>query len=127
MLELDNKYNEYLESYAWKALKEKKISDDFNCSCCWKPASVVHHLTYERLWRELENDIVSLCEICHNECHFIDDEKILNEENILRKRYEDVKSRNQKNWNKEFIVDNNEQDEIDEDNSRNNENLEKNW
>lgn len=84
-------YQEYLESYAWKALKKTKLEEQPQCECCGAPATSVHHLSYERLWREKAEDIVSICERCHEECHHIWWYQIKNDEEILRKKFENLK------------------------------------
>lgn len=49
MSDVHTNYKEYLESYAWKALKKTKLEEQPNCECCGAPATSVHHLSYERL------------------------------------------------------------------------------
>lgn len=84
-------YQEYLESYAWKALKKTKLEEQPNCECCWTLATSVHHLSYERLWREKPEDIVSICERCHEECHHVGGYQIKNDDETLRRRFEEVR------------------------------------
>ncbi len=90
---MENNYKEYLDSYAWKAIKKMKMEENSICECCWEPATTVHHLSYERRWSEKEDDIVSVCERCHNECHFINWYQIKNDELMLRKRFEEIKNK----------------------------------
>lgn len=96
-------YQEYLESYAWKALKKTKLEEQSDCECCWAPATSVHHLSYDRLWREKSEDIVSICERCHDECHHVGGYQIKNDEEILRRRFDEVKGVFWENENNEFI------------------------
>ncbi len=126
MLDTSNEYNDYLNSYEWKAIKAKKIEDNFNCECCWVPATTVHHLSYERLWKILETDLVSLCESCHHECHFINWEEISNDETSLRNRYKEVRDNKQKEWIKEISIEK-ELNVEDEECNDNEQNLEKIW
>lgn len=91
MSDTNTHYKEYLESYAWKALKKTKLEEQPDCEACWEPATTVHHLSYERRWSERADDIVSICENCHNECHYIDGYQIKNDAEILKRRFEDVK------------------------------------
>lgn len=100
MSDVHTNYQEYLESYAWKALKKTKLEEQSQCESCWLPATSVHHLTYERLWREKTEDIVSICERCHEECHHVGGYQIKNDEEILRRRFEEV--RNTYLWEKEI-------------------------
>lgn len=49
----------------WKALKRNRL-----CFCCKKTQQLeLHHLTYERLCDEDENDLVWLCPECHEQVH----------------------------------------------------------
>ena len=91
MSEVESNYKEYLDSYTWKAVKKVKLEENPECEVCWDDATTVHHLSYERLWREKENDIVSICESCHHECHFIEWYQIKNSWKELKKRFKDVK------------------------------------
>jgi len=101
---MENNYKEYLESYAWKALKQVKLSEQPDCECCGERATTVHHLSYERRWSEREEDIVSICERCHHECHLVNGYQIKNDEDTLRKRFEEVREEywgnNYNDWNK---------------------------
>ncbi len=92
MSDAHTNYQEHLESYAWKALKKMKLEEQSECECCWAPATSVHHLSYKRLWREKPDDIVSICERCHDECHHVWWYQIKNDEEILRRRFEEVKN-----------------------------------
>ena len=103
MSDVHTNYKEYLESYAWKALKKTKLEEQPNCECCGAPATSVHHLSYERLWREKSEDIVSICERCHEECHHVGGYQIKNDEEILRRRFEEVKGNFWEAENAEFL------------------------
>lgn len=91
MWDIQVDYNEYLKSYSWKAIKKTKLEENPDCEICWEPSITVHHLSYDRLWKESEDDIVSICESCHNDCHFIEWYQIKNNEDDLRRRFEDLK------------------------------------
>lgn len=84
-------YKEYLDSYAWKALKKSKLRDNPQCEICWIKAMTVHHLSYTRLWKEKETDIVSICDSCHYKCHFDEWEKIPINTRSLTKRFNILK------------------------------------
>ena len=61
-------YYEYIASREWALIKNKvKARADGACErCCQKTARIqVHHLTYERLGRELMSDLQGLCPACH--------------------------------------------------------------
>lgn len=84
-------YKDYLESFAWKAIKKAKLEEQQICECCnANAATTVHHLSYERLWHEREDDIVSICETCHYECHHVNGYQIKNEEELLRQRFNEI-------------------------------------
>ena len=90
MFEIQNNYNEYLNSFAWKAIKQVKLEQAPNCEVCWLKANSVHHLSYERLWKEQVNDIVSICYDCHRQCHYINWFQIKNSEKVLRARFKEL-------------------------------------
>ena len=60
-----------------------KLEEQPDCECCWVPTTTVHHLSYERRWSEREDDIVSICEKCHYECHHVNWYQIKNDEEII--------------------------------------------
>lgn len=63
-------YKAYLKSDKWKKKREQVFSHyGKRCYACRKPARIlhVHHLTYERLGRELMSDLLPLCVPCHKE------------------------------------------------------------
>lgn len=65
-------HKEYLKSPKWKSFRKAILerSEGF-CEYCFKKSSVlhVHHLTYERWGNERAEDVMALCEICHEEIH----------------------------------------------------------
>jgi 5-methylcytosine-specific restriction endonuclease McrA len=67
-----DKYNAYLLSPAWRALRAKVLQrDKLVCQGCGRPgaATQVHHLTYDRVFREMMFDLVSVCDACHKAIH----------------------------------------------------------
>lgn len=64
-------YDEYLQSESWKSKRKVILNrDNHTCqSCLSERATQVHHLTYDRKYNELPNDLVSLCSDCHREIH----------------------------------------------------------
>ena len=75
-----NNYKTYLESQHWQDLKKKyyksklvkKINNKIVCFSCEqsKPLSL-HHKTYKRMGNEKLNDLVLLCQDCHDLAHKI--------------------------------------------------------
>jgi len=63
-------YNKYLSCADWKALRQSVFArDNFKCQRCGDAAQQVHHLTYERVGYEDLDDLVSVCEDCHETVH----------------------------------------------------------
>lgn len=63
-------YDEYLSSPEWKSLRERRLEIDGGmCQRCFNKADAVHHLTYERIFNEHIDDLISICEPCHFEEH----------------------------------------------------------
>jgi hypothetical protein len=65
------RYRDYLRSDAWKELRDKVLNrDDHTCQgCLSRPATQVHHLTYEHIFEEFALELVSLCALCHARIH----------------------------------------------------------
>lgn len=65
------KYVEYLSSIEWKSKREQiLVRDNYTCQDCKiKPAEEVHHKTYDNLFNEPLEDLISLCKKCHTEIH----------------------------------------------------------
>ena len=68
------RYNEYLKSDWWKQTREKTIKRyGGKCFCCNKESDLqVHHLSYDHLGFEKENELICLCSGCHS---WIEDQK----------------------------------------------------
>lgn len=81
-------YSDYLESDEWKARRDYRLKKDgYRCAICGTGKNLqVHHITYERVKNELIDDLVTVCESCHNGIHSND--LILEKRN--RKRREQV-------------------------------------
>jgi predicted metal-binding protein len=69
---LKSEYDEYLQSEHWKIVsKESRRLADYRCQVCNSCDNVlhVHHRTYERIGNELQQDLVCLCDKCHELFH----------------------------------------------------------
>ena len=63
------KYDKYLLSEHWRLVKQAYYSSDRPQVCAKCGAEHdrdLHHLTYERIGRELLDDLICLCRSCHN-------------------------------------------------------------
>jgi hypothetical protein len=65
------KYLIYLESAEWKAKRLLVLErDSYQCQFCKVAAAIdVHHITYNNLFNEPLEDLVSLCKPCHIQEH----------------------------------------------------------
>ncbi len=67
-------YQAYLYSDEWRINKRLKVLNraKFRCERCKKQqATQVHHLTYERIFKEKLSDLQAVCADCHMEIHGI--------------------------------------------------------
>jgi 5-methylcytosine-specific restriction endonuclease McrA len=66
-----HRYEAYLASPEWRALRRRAIRrDEGRCvKCGSKMPLQVHHLTYARMGHEQLDDLVTLCKACHELTH----------------------------------------------------------
>lgn len=66
-----SRYHKYLLSPEWKALRKKVFErDEYRCRFCESSKNLeVHHLTYERIFHERLEDLVTACDGCHGYIH----------------------------------------------------------
>lgn len=64
-------YIEYLHSDLWKAKRAQAIRDaNYKCRICQSMFNLeVHHLSYAHLGNELPEELIVVCEKCHEEVH----------------------------------------------------------
>ena len=63
-------YQDYLQSPHWRSVKVRLlIKKPLCCVCENNRADTLHHLTYTRIGTENDNDILLLCQNCHNIIH----------------------------------------------------------
>ena len=66
-----NYYKEvYLKSEEWKNKRLVFLErDNYKCRCCKNKAEAVHHITYNNYHREKQEDLISVCNPCHEKIH----------------------------------------------------------
>lgn len=65
-------YQEYINSPHWVALKKQFESHNTKCAACGTTKDLdIHHLSYERVTCEKEEDLVRLCREDHYACHYL--------------------------------------------------------
>jgi 5-methylcytosine-specific restriction endonuclease McrA len=64
-------YDSYLKTPQWRARRDAVIQRAKGvCEGCGKNhATMVHHLTYARVKREMLFDLVAICKACHDQVH----------------------------------------------------------
>ena len=64
-------YLEYIESFAWKSLRQEALQRDKTCRTCDSSNRLqVHHRKYPRRWRDDSvNNLIVLCYDCHKAIH----------------------------------------------------------
>lgn len=63
-------YIDYMNSFEWKILRDRLIIERKHCKLCESNKDLqVHHITYENLKNEKDEDIILLCKNCHEKEH----------------------------------------------------------
>ena len=64
-------YYQYLDSERWKKKATKRMSmDNYKCVKCGSAKNLaVHHITYDRLFCEPMDDLITVCNNCHKKIH----------------------------------------------------------
>lgn len=64
-------YKVYLDSPHWKAIRKRLYREyEYKCAMCGSPKNLnVHHITYDNLGEEKDEDLTVLCQKCHSELH----------------------------------------------------------
>jgi 5-methylcytosine-specific restriction endonuclease McrA len=65
------RYNQYLDSPAWQARRRAVMEHAGGlCEGCGsRPATQVHHLTYDNVGNEFLWELKAVCDHCHRRCH----------------------------------------------------------
>ena len=71
MIEYKYNYSKYLESDNWKKIREQVLErDNHKCTVCGDTNNlVIHHTSYDNIGNEKIEDLITVCEKCHNEIH----------------------------------------------------------
>jgi hypothetical protein len=73
-------YDRYLETEHWQTFRKLALAEQLKqhghnfCQTCAEESVAlhVHHLTYERLGKELLTDVTIICKPCHDKTHLRD-------------------------------------------------------
>lgn len=65
-------YHAYIKSSEWFKKRKKYIEKvgKFCEVCKTKKGINLHHMTYERLGKEYDEDMLFVCKVCHHQIHF---------------------------------------------------------
>lgn len=68
-------YQKYLRSPAWQARRDRIVAERKTCEVCGDDGSEdylqVHHLSYEHLFDEPDEELLLVCDFCHERIHFL--------------------------------------------------------
>jgi hypothetical protein len=71
--EIIKSYSAYLKSKHWRLFKKSFRNSKYcksKCFICSKEKGIqLHHLTYERIGKEVFTDVIELCKSCHRNVH----------------------------------------------------------
>lgn len=103
------KYKDYLKSEHWKQVRKWCLEKcGYKCGFCKKefhPSNLqVHHWTYENLGKELERDLIVLCNRCHEKVHGIAKELRISKIRKHKKKREAKKRNKGGKWKKQLAT-----------------------
>lgn len=80
-------YDDYLASDKWREKRQRVLQrDGFKCFACGSDVDLnVHHLTYERIYQERIEDLVTLCRSCHRAYHVVSKLSESNHRELVRR------------------------------------------
>jgi 5-methylcytosine-specific restriction endonuclease McrA len=68
-----SKYQKYVKTDCWSLRRQQYLKGHTSCEACGQRIALqVHHLTYERLGSERDDDLLAVCENCHRMFHGMD-------------------------------------------------------
>lgn len=70
---MTNEYTKYLKSEKWAEIKKRLFKKrGKKCEKCGKINILhIHHLTYRNIFNEKDEDLIILCNLCHEKAHGI--------------------------------------------------------
>ena len=68
------KYDDHIGSRYWNEIRQRILKrSDGKCEKCGKMWRLqIHHINYDRVGRELDSDLLAVCQPCHRAIHGID-------------------------------------------------------
>jgi len=70
---LESNYHSYLKSEEWRVRREKLVFESAGqCGLCFKyigGKGVVHHISYDDLFKETGKNEIYICRSCHEDRH----------------------------------------------------------
>ena len=82
-------YQKYLQSDRWEYVRRCALNrSKYDCKKCGhRDALDVHHLSYERLGNERDEDLIVLCRRCHKDLHYFGQHKMELQEPVTEEEY----------------------------------------
>ena len=65
-------YKRYLRTEHWIEFRNAMLQEKPDCEMCGEQSTCVHHMNYDNLGDETEDDVMCLCKGCHAEMHEMD-------------------------------------------------------
>lgn len=70
---MNEEYKEYLRSAHWRERRLEFLDyNNWECEICGNRANQVHHLNYDCLYEEEDDDVEVVCWSCHQDRHMED-------------------------------------------------------
>lgn len=79
----------YLKTDKWKIIRDKVLARDHEtCQKCKKNGWIVHHLTYARWRNERLEDLITVCDECHDLIHLAKKNKRIKKDKKKEKKFQ---------------------------------------
>ena len=77
-LSLPGWYKKYLRSPIWLIRRNQIVAERKSCEVCGDTEKLeVHHLSYEHLFDEPDEELLLTCDLCHETIHWLGDRSIV--------------------------------------------------